>query len=193
LQDFPLYFQLGITHILDWQGYDHILFVMALCGVYAWQDWRKLLILVTAFTVGHSLTLALSVFNVIPVSVSLIEFLIPVTIVITSLVNILRKNQNKTSWLLTYLLTLMFGLIHGMGFSKYLKSLLGSQVVGPLLAFNVGLEVGQLAIVFITLLLSFLVLNWFRASRREWNLFLSSAIFGIALTMSLERLGALFS
>ncbi|MGV3586290.1 MAG: HupE/UreJ family protein [Adhaeribacter sp.] len=193
MQDFPLYFQLGITHILDWQGYDHILFVMALCGVYGWQDWRKLLILVTAFTVGHSLTLALSVFNLIPVSVSLIEFLIPVTIVITSLVNILRKNQNKTSWLLTYLLTLLFGLIHGMGFSNYLKSLLGSQVVGPLLAFNVGLEVGQLAIVFITLTLSFLVLNWFRASRREWNLFLSSAIFGIALTMSLERLVALFS
>ncbi|KAA5541166.1 HupE/UreJ family protein [Adhaeribacter rhizoryzae] len=193
MQDFPLYFQLGITHILDWQGYDHILFVMALCGVYGWQDWRKLLILVTAFTVGHSLTLALSVFNLIPVSVSLIEFLIPVTIVITSLVNILRKNQNKSSWLLTYLLTLLFGLIHGMGFSNYLKSLLGSQVAGPLLAFNVGLEVGQLAIVFITLTLSFLVLNGFRASRREWNLFLSSAIFGIALTMSLERLGALFS
>ena len=193
MQDFPLYFQLGVSHILDWQGYDHILFVMALCGVYAWQDWRKLLILVTAFTVGHSLTLALSVFNLIPVSVSLIEFLIPVTIVVTSLVNILRKNQNNSSWLLTYLLTLLFGLIHGMGFSNYLKSLLGSQITGPLLAFNVGLEVGQLAIVFLTLTLSFLVLNWFRASRREWNLFLSSAIFGIAFTMALERFGALLS
>lgn len=193
MQDFPLYFQLGITHILDWQGYDHILFVMALCGVYAWHDWRKILVLVTAFTVGHSLTLALSVFNLIPVSASLIEFLIPVTIVITSLVNILRKNQSQASWVLTYLLTLMFGLIHGMGFSNYLRSLLGSEIIGPLLAFNVGLEVGQLVIVGVTLTLSFLVLNWFRASRREWNLFLSSAIFGIAFTMSLERFDALFS
>ncbi|GEO04717.1 hypothetical protein AAE02nite_23810 [Adhaeribacter aerolatus] len=192
MHDFPLYFQLGLTHILDWQGYDHILFVMALCGVYAWQDWRKLLILVTAFTIGHSLTLALSVFNLIPVSVSLIEFLIPITIVITSLVNILRKNQNQSSWLFTYLLTLLFGLIHGMGFSNYLRSLLGNEILGPLLAFNVGLEVGQLAIVVVTLTLSYFILNWFRASRREWNLFLSSAIFGIAFTMSVERFSALF-
>lgn len=193
LQEFLLYFELGIKHILDWQGYDHILFVMALCGVYSWLEWQKLLILITAFTIGHSLTLALSVFNLITVKSSLIEFLIPVTIGITSLLNILQKNQNSGSWLFTYLLTLMFGLIHGMGFSGYLKSLLGPNITAPLLAFNVGLEVGQLIIILLTLIFSFLIITWFRAPRREWNLFLSSAIFGIAMTMSLERLKALLS
>ena len=193
MQDFDLYFNLGLTHILDWQGYDHILFVMVLCGVYGWQDWRKVLGLVTAFTIGHSLTLALSVFNLIPIPVTLIEFLIPVTILITSLVNIIRKPQSTGGWFLTYMLTLLFGLIHGMGFSNYLKSLLGEDFLNQLLAFNVGLEAGQLLVVFFTLTVAFVVVNGLKASPRQWNLFLSSVIFGIALTMAVGRFHALFS
>lgn len=193
MQDFPLYFELGITHILDWQGYDHILFVMALCGVYAWQDWRKVLVLVTAFTIGHSLTLALSVLNLVLIPAPWIEFLIPVTIVITSLLNIRRNKPAAGGWLFTYVLTLFFGLIHGLGFSNYLKSLIGKDILNQLLAFNVGLEVGQLTIVFFTLTVSLLVINGLKFTPRQWNLFLSAVIFGIALIMAVGRFDGLFS
>jgi hypothetical protein len=189
MQDFGLYFELGWQHICDWQGYDHILFVTVLCGTYLLADWRKVLILVTAFTVGHSVTLALSVLNIIHVNTSLIEFLIPVTIVSTTLLNILHKERSKTTALISYLFALFFGLIHGMGFSNYLKSLLGtsSNITAQLLAFNVGLEFGQLIIVVISLLLSFILINYLKTPRREWTLFLSSAIFGIAFIMCIER------
>lgn len=189
MQDFSLYFELGWQHILDWEGYDHILFVTALCGIYLLQDWRKVLILVTAFTLGHSLTLALSVFRLVRVDSELIEFLIPVTIVITALTNIMGKERRGGKAWLIYAYALFFGLIHGLGFSNYLKSLLGreSAITGPLFAFNVGLEFGQIVIVAIVLCLSYMVHRFFGVSRRDWNLFLSSAIFGIAFVMALER------
>ena len=189
MEDFSIFFQLGWQHILDWQGYDHILFVTALCGVYLMSDWRKLLILVTAFTIGHSVTLAISVFNEVLIPSAWIEFLIPVTIVITTFINIVKKRTFKQKFNPIYLLALVFGLIHGMGFSNYLKSLLGksNNVVAELFAFNVGLEFGQIIIVFSVLLLSFLIVKLIRVQKREWNLFLSSAIFGIALVMAMER------
>jgi len=189
MQDFGVYFELGLQHILDLSGYDHILFVIALCCTYFMADWRKVIVLVTAFTVGHSLTLALSVFNLIRVDTALIEFLIPVTIVITAFSNVVkRRKRARTDWL-TYGYALFFGLIHGLGFSNYLRSLLGkeSSIVGPLFAFNIGLELGQLVIVFIVLLLSFIVTSIFAVSKRDWTFFLSAAIFGIALVMALER------
>lgn len=189
MQDFSLYFELGWQHILDWQGYDHILFVTALCGVFLLSDWRKVLILVTAFTIGHSVTLALSVFNKILIPSSWIEFLIPVTIFITAFINILKKKVSKNRFNPTYFLALLFGLIHGMGFSNYLKSLMGksNNVVAQLLSFNIGLEFGQIIIVLSVLLISFLMINILKVQRREWNLFLSSAIFGIAIIMAIER------
>ena len=189
MQDFPLYFELGWQHILDWQGYDHILFVAALCGVYLIRDWRNVLVLVTAFTLGHSLTLALSVFNKILVPSDWIEFLIPITIVITALLNIVKKQKTQQKFSLPYALALMFGLIHGLGFSNYLKSLLGksNNVVAELLAFNIGLEFGQIIIVICVLMMSFVLINIIKIQKREWNLFLSSAIFGIALMMAIER------
>jgi hypothetical protein len=189
MQDFSLYFELGWQHILDWQGYDHILFVTALCGVFLLSDWKKVLILVTAFTIGHCITLALSVFNKILFPSSWIEFLIPVTIFITAFINIVTKKVSKNRFNPTYFLALLFGLIHGMGFSNYLKSLMGksNNVVGELLAFNLGLEFGQIIIVLSVLLISFLIINILKVQRREWNLFLSSAIFGIAVIMAIER------
>ncbi|SFC36916.1 HupE / UreJ protein [Parapedobacter composti] len=195
MQDFAVYFELGWQHILDFSGYDHILFVIALCCTYFISDWRKVVILVTAFTVGHSLTLALSVFQLVNINTALIEFLIPVTIVITAFSNVVKQRRTKranrsrrTDWL-TYSYALFFGLIHGLGFSNYLRSLLGkaSSITGPLFAFNVGLELGQLAIVFVVLLLSWVATSVFSVSRRDWSFFLSSAIFGIALVMALER------
>ncbi|AOM77280.1 HupE/UreJ family protein [Pedobacter steynii] len=194
MQDFWLYFQLGWQHILDWQGYDHILFVVVLCVTYAVSDWRKVLILVTAFTVGHSITLALSVLKVITINTPLIEFLIPVTILITAASNILNKKPKNKGATFKYLITLFFGLIHGMGFSNYLKSLLGksTNIVWELLAFNLGLEFGQVIIVIGILLLSFLLIWIVKIKRWDWNFFISSAIFGISFIMAAERFSAAF-
>jgi hypothetical protein len=193
MQDFALYFELGWQHILDWRGYDHILFVAAMCATYILADWRKVLGMVTAFTIGHSLTLALSVFNLVFISPQWIEFLIPLTILSICLVN-LYKPTNQTGPA-TYLITLLFGFIHGLGFSAYLKSLLGKQdsIISQLFAFNIGLEVGQLIVVTLFLLLAQVALKSLHISRRNWVLFLSSAIFGIALLLTLERLPTLLS
>jgi hypothetical protein len=194
MQDFPLYFQLGWQHILDWKGYDHILFVMVLCGTYTLPEWRKVLILVTAFTIGHSITLALSVLSIIHINTALIEFLIPVTILITAATNLLNNKQKQTGVRLKYVLALSFGLIHGMGFSNYLNSLLGksTNIIAELFAFNLGLEFGQVIIVLAILLVSFLVISVLRVKKFNWNFFLSAAIFGIAFMMAAERVSAVF-
>ena len=190
MQDFWLYFELGRDHIADWKGYDHLLFITALCLRYVFKDWKKVLVLVTAFTIGHSITLALSVLNYVNVSVKWVEFLIPVTIFITALSNVWQKEfQFKTKFPLIYFFALFFGLIHGLGFSTYLKSLLGKEtnIVGELLAFNLGLEFGQILIVAVVLAISWICITLLKFSRREYLLFLSGAIFGLALMMAIER------
>lgn len=190
MQDFWVYFELGWQHILDLEGYDHILFVMVLCCSYFLKDWKKVIVLVTAFTLGHSLTLALSVFDVVRMNTAVIEFLIPVTIVVTALTNILMPSKGKQSNTVIYGYALFFGFIHGLGFSNYLRSLLGKEesILAPLFAFNVGLEIGQLIIVAVALLLSQVLISLFGVKRRDWTFFVSSAIFGIALVMCIERL-----
>ncbi len=187
--DFGFYFKEGIYHITDWKGYDHILFVMALCLPYLLKDWRQILILVTAFTIGHSITLALSVFNKIIINSGWIEFLIPITILITALENLSPKNTDQKHARLRYSSALIFGLIHGMGFSNYLKSMLGKDesIVTQLLAFNVGLEAGQLFIVAIVVLLSYIAVQLLNVKRREWTLFMTGGIFSLSFVMALER------
>jgi hypothetical protein len=191
MNDFRLYFEIGFRHIADLRGIDHILFVMALCLRYQFADWKKILVLVTAFTIGHSITLALSVFNVLQYSVEWIEFLIPVTILITAVSNVFVKKFSFSSrFPAIYFFALFFGLIHGLGFSSYLKSLLGTDhsVVMQLLAFNLGLEAGQILIVTAVLLISFIFVSLFRCNRREYLLYLSGGIFAVALQMALERI-----
>lgn len=192
MQEFWMFFELGREHIADLSGYDHILFIAALCIGYLPKDWKKILILVTAFTVGHSITLALSALDAVTVSAEWIEFLIPVTIMITALINILRKDAERKQRVvsLEFLLASFFGLIHGLGFSNYLKSLLGkdTSIINQLLAFNIGLEIGQLLIVVAVLLLSVICIQGFKFPRREYLLFSSGAIFGISLIMALERI-----
>ncbi|MEI6265344.1 MAG: HupE/UreJ family protein [Sphingobacteriia bacterium] len=191
MNDFWLYFQIGFHHIADIRGIDHILFVLALCVRYQFSDWRKLLVLVTAFTIGHSITLALSVFDLLNYSMQWIEFLIPVTIVITAFSNVfVKKFVFKAKFPLIYFLALFFGLIHGLGFSNYLKSLLGKgeSVIGQLLAFNLGLEAGQIVIVLIILLITLIFVNLFKVNRREYLLFISAIAFALALQMAFERL-----
>lgn len=189
-----LYFQLGWQHIINWDAYDHILFVIALSAIYLLRDWRKVLVLVTAFTIGHSITLALSVLHIIRIPAALIEFLIPVTICVTAVSNIIRKNDEPQKLQLNYFYALFFGLIHGLGFSNYLKSLLGSQanIVKPLLGFNLGLEFGQIIIVMCILLISTAIVKFGGVKRRDWNMFLSSATFGVAFLMIIQSVRALF-
>src|SRR5687767_10830145 len=130
MSEFQLYFGLGKDHILDYQnGYDHILFVIALCALYQLRDWKQVLILVTAFTLAHSLTLALSTLEIITIQTELIEFLIPVTIFITAVSNIFKNEDNLSgrAMQVNYLYAAFFGLIHGLGFSNYLKSILGKN------------------------------------------------------------------
>ncbi|GAB1446600.1 MAG: HupE/UreJ family protein [Cyclobacteriaceae bacterium] len=188
MSEFQLYFILGKDHILDYvNGYDHILFVVALCAIYLARDWKRILVLVTAFTIGHSVTLALSTFNVISVNSDLIEFLIPLTIFITAFSNLFRREEGFSVKPVqtNYLLALCFGLIHGMGFSTYLKAILGKDqsVVTQLLAFNLGLEFGQIVIVGIFMAISFLLVDLINVSRRDWKMIISSGIAGIALIL----------
>jgi hypothetical protein len=188
MSSFELYFKLGLQHILDINGFDHILFVLALCAVYVARDWKKILILVTAFTIGHSLTLALATFNVLQFRSEVIEFLIPVTIAITALTTIFKpKPSSGRGVQLNYLYAVFFGLIHGLGFSNYLKELLGKEasVWQPLLAFNLGLEVGQIVIVAAFLLATSLV-NLAGVNRKEWTLVVSSFVLGVACMLLLE-------
>ncbi len=190
MNNFGLYFTLGREHIADWQGIDHILFIMALCLRYQFTDWRKILVLITAFTIGHSVTLALSVLNLLHFSTKWIEFLIPVTIVITAISNVfVKKFVFKSKFPLIYFFASFFGLIHGLGFSNYLKSLLGKDegIFTQLLAFNLGLEVGQLIIVAAVLLLSFVLTGLIKVSRREYILYASGGVFALALQMAIQR------
>ena len=161
---------------------------------FQFSDWKKILILVTAFTIGHSITLALSVFHIVSYSVNWIEFLIPVTILITSFSNLfVKKFVFKTKFPPIYFMALFFGLIHGLGFSSYLKSILGKDqnIFWQLLAFNVGLELGQILIVIIILIISFILVGLIKINRREYLLFISAAIFAFALNMALDRIHSL--
>jgi hypothetical protein len=190
MHEFWMYTQIGFNHIANLSGMDHILFVAALCIRYQLSDWKKWLILVTAFTIGHSVTLVLSVFNYLDFTTNWIEFLIPVTILITSISNMfVKKFSFNTKFPVIYFFALFFGLVHGLGFSFYLKSLLGMQqnIAPALLAFNLGLEIGQILIVMAILVISFIFVTLLKAPRRDIILIVSGGILTLSLQMAIER------
>lgn len=190
MNTFQLYLSLGIDHIADFKGYDHILFIATLCGVYVLSEWKSILILITAFTIGHSLSLAATVLQWIQVNPEWIEFLIPVTIFLTSFGNLFKKQGNVSPLFqkIKYVLALCFGLIHGLGFSNYLKALLEpDNLLFPLFSFNVGIEIGQLLIVTTVISVAYIVTQWFKAAQRDWNLIISGAGLGISLVLLIER------
>jgi hypothetical protein len=193
MSEFQLYFGLGKDHILDYKnGYDHILFLVALCALYIGRDWKKILILVTAFTIGHSITLALSTLKIVNVNAELIEFLIPLTIFITASSN-LFKNENNISdkpMQMNYFYASFFGLIHGLGFSNYLRSILGKNesIITQLFAFNLGLEFGQIIIVVLFMSVCFILVDLFGLNRRDWKMVISSAVAGIALILMKDHM-----
>ena len=194
MNELLLYGKLGFKHIIDLGGVDHIVFVLALTLRYIWSDWKKILVLITSFTIGHSLTLALSTLSLIDISVDWIEFLIPVTILITAVSNFWVKDFDfKQSYSTHYALALFFGLIHGLGFSNYLKSLLGKEasLLGPLFSFNIGLEIGQIWIVGVILALSYGIVSFLKLPRKMYVRYGSILAISLSLRMILDRLGSL--
>ncbi len=187
---FESYFGVGWQHILSWGAWDHLLFIIALTVIYSFADWRQVLILVTAFTIGHSITLALASFNVVRINSRWVEFLIPCTIVLTAFSNAFIKKFNHKTVRINYYLALFFGLVHGMGFANGLRSLLGKEdnIFMPLLGFNLGLEAGQLAVVLGLLVVVAIVTNLFKVNRREFVLFVSGGAFMAAVLMALDRI-----
>ncbi len=186
-----IYFDIGFAHIVNWTALDHILFIVALSLRYQFADWKKLIVLITAFTIGHTTTLALVVFNVVHLAKGWIEFLIPVTIAITALSNFfVKKFTFKSKFPLIYFFALIFGLIHGLGFSNDLKSLIGNGdgVIIKLLSANIGIEAGQICFVIGILCITFAAINIFKINRREYLLFVSSGIFALAIEMAAERI-----
>jgi len=191
MQDFNLYFKLGTEHILTWEALDHILFVTALCLRYLLRDWKKVIVLVTAFTIGHSITLALSALGWVHFSTKWIEFLIPITIVVTAINNLLQKiNQvNQPSKLpLIYFFALFFGLIHGLAYANTFLSLEGKEgLVIHLLAFNLGIEVAQLLVVAAVLAISFIFVRLLKLQRFWWIRSVSVLILIASTKMAFER------
>ncbi|MBT8317901.1 MAG: HupE/UreJ family protein [Lutibacter sp.] len=185
MDNFIFFVKQGLFHVLDWNAYDHILFLIALAVIYDFKNWKKVLWLISLFTVGHTLTLILAAYKIVQINSNLIEFLIPVTIIITALVNILyAKGTTKNAKTnINLFFALFFGLIHGLGFSGYFKMLIGSSnnKFIPLLEFALGIEIAQIVIVFIVLLLGFIFQTIFRFSRRDWILIISSIVIGIVL------------
>lgn len=191
MDDFTLYFKMGFHHVLDFSAYDHILFLIVLAVVFKFNQWKKVLWLVTLFTIGHSITLALSAFEIIKINVNVIEFLIPLTIFITGLVNIItiyktsKRNEN-----INLLFGLFFGLIHGLGFSNYFKMMVGREEdkLFPLIDFALGIEAAQIIIVLGILSIGALILSIKKIKREYWILISSSIVILISIKMMFERI-----
>lgn len=191
MSEFWVYFQIGLHHVLDIQAYDHVLFLMALVIPFTFKDWKKIILSVTLFTLGHTTALVFSVYKILVVKASFIEFLIPITILLTAIYNLASigksNKKGKINWV--FLITLFFGIIHGFGFSNYFNSLLGgssnSKLV-PLLEFALGIEAAQLTVVLAVLVLAYIVQTVFKYSRRDWILVGSAFIVGVVLPMIIE-------
>jgi hypothetical protein len=192
MSDFYLYFQIGIKHVLDWNGYDHVLFLAVLAAPYLFKDWKRILLLVSFFTVGHTVSLLLSVFGLLTAKGNFIELLIPITIAITAIYNIFTagKTQKNNSINLVSIITLGFGIVHGLGFSNYFKNLLSGSATSkllPTLEFALGIEAAQIIVVLSVLLLAYIVQNFFKFSKRDFVLVVSSIVLGVVMPMIIER------
>ena len=192
MSEFLVYFNIGLKHVLDSAAYDHILFLMALVVPYAFKDWKKVLVLVTLFTLGHTLALLLSVFEVLQIKAQLVEFLIPITILITAAYHLITagKPAKKERISFEVVVTAFFGIIHGLGFSNYFKSILPGNATDkllPLMEFAIGIEGAQLIVVLAVLVASNVAQSVFNFSKRDWALILSAFIIGVVLPMLIEN------
>lgn len=170
MQEFWFYIKLGLDHVLDFGAYDHILFLAALAVPFTFKKWKQVIVLATIFTLTHCTSLALSAFDIFTVDAGLIEFFIPVTILLTALYNFTYVvNETKMPSMYPHVLaTAFFGLVHGFGFSNYFKLLMAEEEekVMPLIAFATGIEFSQIIIILCVLALAFLVLDVFKVKRK---------------------------
>ncbi len=192
MSEFFAFFQVGLRHVLDLNGFDHFLFLIALAVPYAFKDWKRILLLVSIFTIGHTLSLILSIFEVITIKGKFIELLIPVTISITALLNYYKAGKISKNESISAIgfLTLFFGIIHGLGFSSYIKTLLSGEPTDkllPTIQFAVGIEVAQIIIVISVVLISQVMQSFFRCSRRDFILITSSFVIGVVLPLLLKN------
>ena len=192
MAEFWIFFQLGLRHVLDIDGYDHLLFLVALVAPFLFKDWKHILVLVTVFTLGHTIAMILSVFNLITMRSVIIEFLIPVSILITALFTLINggKPGKPQSQTIIILITLFFGVIHGLGFSNYFKSLLSgspTDKLAPLFEFALGIEAAQVIIVICVLIISYAVQTFTKFNKRDWTLVLSAFVVGVVLPMIIEN------
>jgi len=191
MSDFWIYLEIGFKHVLDFKAYDHVLFLIALTVPYTFKEWKRVLILITIFTVGHTLALLLSVLGIVMIKVNIVEFLIPITILTTALYNLFTSGKSSKSSSINTIgfITLFFGVIHGLGFSNYFKDILSGNPVDkllPLLEFALGIEFAQITTVLAVLILSYIVQTFFRFSKRDWTLVMSAFIIGVVLPMIIE-------
>ena len=195
ISTFTVYLRLGFEHLLDLQGYDHILFLAVLCAAYSLKRWRELLVLVTAFTIGHSVSLAVATLRLVRVDTGLVEFLIPVTIVataVTNLVGLKREDPDEhrvAARPTRYALALVFGVVHGLGFSNFLRLALGEErsLLVPLLSFNIGLELAQIVVAAGVLLVALVAVRLLSLPQRIRTLLLSVLAGGMAVAMAVQR------
>ncbi len=187
MSEFWLYVKLGFSHVLDWSAYDHILFLIVLTVGYTFDNWKRILVLITLFTLGHTISLFLAAYNIVAVNSKVIEFLIPLTILVTAIFNLLTaKSGSKSSKIgVLYGATIFFGLIHGLGFSSYFKAISSnvSSKILPLIEFALGIELAQIIVVVIVVFISFVVQTFFRFSKRDWILIVSSIVIGMVIPM----------
>ena len=191
MQEFWLYYEIGLRHVLDLHAYDHILFLIGITIPYSFNDWKKWLLLISLFTLGHTISLILSVFGIIYIKENLVEFLIPITILIVALFNLFTagKSSKNESITLVAIVTLLFGIIHGLGFSNYFKTILPGNTTDkllPLSEFALGIESAQIIVVIIALILSFIVQTVFRFSKRDWTLVMSAFIIGVVTPLIIQ-------
>ncbi|QLC67289.1 HupE/UreJ family protein [Flavobacterium sp. LPB0248] len=191
MSQFWIYFQIGLKHVLDINAYDHVLFLIALTVPYLFKDWKRIFLLVSIFTIGHTLALILSVYGIIAIKVDVVEFLIPITILVTALYHLFTagKTSKNDGVNLVFFITLFFGIIHGLGFSNYFKTILGGSATSKLLPlgeFALGIEAAQLVVVFVVLVISYIVQTVFRFSKRDWALVMSAFIIGVVIPMIIE-------
>ena len=194
IDGFLKFLEFGLYHIVSFSSYDHILFLVVLTAPYAFKDWTRLLLLVSFFTLGHTLSLLLGVYDIINLKVNVVEWLIPFTIIIMALYNIFTagKASKKSNPIIIVCLVLFFGLIHGLGFSTYFKMMTASaeSKLLPLLEYTLGIEVAQIIIVFVVLIFSFIGQSVFRFSLRDWVMVISAIVVGMIIPMLLSTFGA---
>ncbi|MDB4303701.1 HupE/UreJ family protein [Desulfosarcina sp.] len=191
-EDFWFNVQYGINHVLDINAYDHVLFLVVLTIPYIFNDWKRVLVLVSTFTFGHTLSLVLAAYNIVKIDTVLIEFLIPITILLVALFNVLTSGKSKSAYKnkigILFFSTLFFGLIHGLGFAREFQLMVGKtgNKLVTLIEFALGIEIAQVIIVFIVLFLGYLIQTIFRFSKRDWVMVISAMVVGLVIPMILN-------